>query len=74
MAAPHEEQGGGGPTRPLLVRVLQPQRHPPEVVGKIIYLRQHYHFGPHKIDMYLKRYHDISISPSGTWRILKPSS
>ena len=42
-----------------------------EVVGKIIYLRQTYHFGPHKIAMYLKRYHDIDISPSGVWRILK---
>jgi transposase InsO family protein len=42
-----------------------------EVVGKIIYLRQHYHFGPAKIAMYLKRYHDIQISPSGVWRILK---
>ncbi len=27
--------------------------------------------GPHKIAMYLKRYHDISVSPSGVWRILK---
>jgi transposase InsO family protein len=42
-----------------------------EVVGKIIYLRQHYHFGPAKIAMYLKRYHDIQLSPSGVWRILK---
>ena len=42
-----------------------------EVVGKIIYLRQHYHFGPQKISMYLKRYHDVEISPSGVWRILK---
>jgi transposase InsO family protein len=42
-----------------------------EVVGKIIYLRQHYHFGPAKIAMYLQRYHDIQISPSGVWRILK---
>ena len=42
-----------------------------EVVGKIIYLRQHYHFGPAKIAMYLKRYHQIQISPSGVWRILK---
>jgi transposase InsO family protein len=41
------------------------------VVGKIIYLRQHYHFGPHKIAMYLKRYRDIQISPSRVWRILK---
>jgi transposase InsO family protein len=42
-----------------------------EVVGKIIYLRQNYHFGPQKIAMYLKRYHDLTISDSGVWRILK---
>src|SRR5215216_5637284 len=42
-----------------------------EVVGKIIYLRQHYHFGPAKIAMYLKRYHEIQLSSSGVWRILK---
>jgi hypothetical protein len=41
------------------------------VVGKIVYLRQSYHFGAHKIAMYLKRYHDVQISPSGVWRILK---
>ena len=43
----------------------------PEVVEKIIHLRQHYHFGPMKITMYLKRYHDVAISTSGVWRILK---
>jgi hypothetical protein len=41
------------------------------VVGKLIYLRQHDHFGPAKIAMYRKRYHDISISHSGVWRVLK---
>jgi len=40
-----------------------------EVVGKIIY--QHYHFGPQKISMYLKRYHDVDIGHSAVWRILK---
>ena len=48
-----------------------PRATDPEVVGRIIYLRQHYHFGPAKITMYLKRYHDVVISPSGVWRILK---
>jgi hypothetical protein len=43
----------------------------PGQAHKIIYLRQHYHFGPAKIAMYLARYHDISISQSGVWRILK---
>jgi transposase InsO family protein len=42
-----------------------------EVVGKIIYLRQNYHFGPGKISMYLQRYHQVKISNSGVWRILK---
>jgi transposase InsO family protein len=42
-----------------------------DVVGKIIYLRRNYHFGPQKIAMYLKRYHDVAISNSGVWRILK---
>src|SRR3990170_4679459 len=42
-----------------------------EVVGKIVHLRKTYHFGPQKISMYLKRYHDIQISRSGVWRILK---
>jgi transposase InsO family protein len=56
-------------------RSSRPQASPnatrTEVVGKIIYLRQHYHFGPAKISMYLKRYHDIQISHSGVWRVLK---
>ena len=42
-----------------------------EIVSKIVYLRQHYHFGPRKISMYVARYHDIAISSSGVWRILK---
>jgi transposase InsO family protein len=42
-----------------------------DVVGKILYLRRSYHFGPAKISMYLARYHDVSISSSGVWRILK---
>jgi transposase InsO family protein len=48
-----------------------PRATPTEVVGKVIYLRTNYHFGPQKISMYLKRYHDIEVSPSGVWRILK---
>jgi transposase InsO family protein len=50
---------------------VSPNATKAEVVGKIVYLRQHYHFGPHKIAMYLKRYHDVRVSPSGIWRILK---
>jgi transposase InsO family protein len=42
-----------------------------EVVAKILYLRQNYHFGPNKIRMYLKRYHEVEVSSSGVWRILR---
>ncbi len=67
----YEEQGPEG----LRDRSRRPHHSPnatsAEVVGKIIYLRQHYHFGPQKISMYLKRYHDIEISPSGVWGVLK---
>jgi transposase InsO family protein len=42
-----------------------------EVVEKIVWLGRHYHFGPAKIAMYLARYHDVTISTSGVWRILK---
>jgi transposase InsO family protein len=67
----YEERGEAGlrdqSSRPLRC----PNETTAEVVGKILYLRQHYHFGPLKISMYLKRYHDIEISQSGVWRILK---
>jgi transposase len=42
-----------------------------EVVENILHLRQNYHFGLTKISMYLKRYHDVAVSSSGVWRILK---
>jgi hypothetical protein len=32
------------------------------------YLRCHCHFGPGGISMYVRRYHDLSVSPSGVWR------
>lgn len=48
-----------------------PQATQAEVVAKIIYLRQNYHFGSYRIKVYLERYHDIKLSKSGIWRILK---
>lgn len=50
---------------------VSPNATQPEIVEKIIYLRANYHFGPYKIQMYLKRYHDITVSKSEIWRILK---
>jgi transposase len=61
----YQELGTDGP-RDLSRR----PRHSPDathvdVVGKILYLRKNYHRGPGKIAMYLKRYDDVEISPSG---------
>jgi transposase InsO family protein len=47
-----------------------PRATPPEVVSKIVYLRQHYHFGPGKIADYLKRFHEVDIATSSVHRIL----
>ena len=47
-----------------------PRATPKEVVSKILYLRQHYHFGPGKIADYLKRFHKLSVAASSVHRIL----
>ena len=39
-------------------------------MGKILYLRQHYHFGPGKIADYLRRFHQQSLAVSSVHRIL----
>ena len=38
------------------------------MVERIVHLRQICHFGPARVAMYLKRYHDVEISSSGVWR------
>jgi len=48
-----------------------PRATPRDVVGKILYLRQHYHFGPGKIADYLKRFHNLSIACASVHRILR---
>src|SRR6266700_6662167 len=51
-----EEHGEAG----LCDRPRTPQRSPRatarEVISKILYLRQHYHFGPARIALYLHRF------------------
>jgi hypothetical protein len=42
-----------------------------DVISKILYLRQPYHFGPRKIADYLKRFHELSIAGSSVHRILQ---
>jgi hypothetical protein len=47
-----------------------PRATPREVVGKILYLRQQYHFGPGRIADYLRRFHQVAIARSSVHRIL----
>ena len=47
-----------------------PRATPKEVVSKILYLRQHYHFGAGRIADYLKRFHELSVARSSVHRIL----
>lgn len=42
-----------------------------ELVHKITHLRRQHHFGPRKIVMHLQRHHEITISVSSVWRILR---
>jgi transposase len=66
----YEAQGDAG----LWDRARRPHRSPratpPEVVSKVLYLRQHYHFGPGRIADYLKRFHQVSLAASSVHRIL----
>jgi transposase-like protein len=61
----YEEQGLEGLRDRSRRPHVSPNATKAEVVGKIVYLRQHYHLGPHKIAMDLKRYHEVQVSPSG---------
>jgi transposase InsO family protein len=47
-----------------------PRATPPEVVSKILYLRQTYHFGAARIADYLRRFHACSVARSSVHRIL----
>jgi transposase len=39
-----------------------PRATPPEVVSKILYLRQQYHFGAGRIAAYLRRFHQVAVA------------
>jgi transposase InsO family protein len=47
-----------------------PTAIPSEVISKVLYLRQHYHFGPGRIADYLQRFHQLVLAVSTVHRIL----
>lgn len=66
----YEAHGPAGlcdrPTRPL----RSPSAFAHDIVSKVLYLRQNYHFGPGRIRDYLQRFHDIVVAVSSVPRIL----
>jgi transposase InsO family protein len=67
----YQEHGEAG----LCNRSRKPHHSPratsQDVVSKLLYLRQNYHFGPSRISDYLQRYHKIKIASSSVHRILQ---
>ena len=59
----HDDDGDAGLCDRPRAPHRSPRATPREVVSKILYLRQHYHFGPGRIADYLKRFHAVR-SPS----------
>src|SRR5262245_32880518 len=66
----HAEHGDAGLCDRARIPQPSPRATAREVVSKILYLRQHYHFGPGRIAAYLQRFHRIEIAVSFVHRIL----
>src|SRR5215469_8589476 len=66
----HVEHGDAGLCDRPRTPQQSPRATPHEVVSKILYLRQHYHFGAGRIAAYLRRFHEIAIASSSVHRIL----
>ena len=66
----HRAYGEAGLCDRPRVPLRSPRETPREVISKILYLRQRYHFGPRRIAAYLKRFHQLSLACSTVHRIL----
>jgi transposase InsO family protein len=67
--ARYEAQGEAGLCDRPRAPHRSPRATPREVVSKILYLRQRYHFGPGRIADYLQRFHQLKLRPAGrAWR------
>jgi transposase len=66
----YEEHGDSGLCDQSRTPRNSPRATPHEVVSKILYLRQNYHFGPRKLADYLKRFHGVSVAGATVHRLL----
>ena len=60
--ARYEAQGEAGLCDRPRAPHRSPRATPREVVSKILYLRQHYHFGPGRIADYMQRFHQLKLA------------
>ena len=68
--ARYEAKGEAGLCDQPRVPHRSPRATPREVVSKILYLRQRYHFGPGRIADYLQRFDQLKLARSSVHRIL----
>src|ERR1051325_91921 len=66
----HQELGDPGLADQARTRRRSPGAMPSDVVSKMLYLRQNYHFGAGRIRDYLKRFHQITVAAGSVNRIL----
>jgi len=64
------QEGSSGLYRKQPIAYSHPRRTPPEVVAKILEIRQEYQIGALRIKYYLERYHGIQISEATVSRTL----
>ncbi len=65
-----DEHGVDGLVQRKPIAKSNPRQLPPEVIEKILHLRQKYHFGPQRIARYLERYQGVRTSCSSVYRTL----
>jgi transposase InsO family protein len=68
--ARYELHGEAGLCDRPRIPLRSPNATPREVVSKILYLRQRYHFGAGRIVDYLRRFHEVKVACSTVHRIL----
>jgi len=68
--ARYKSHGDAGLCDRPRIPLRSPRATSREVISKIIYLRQRYHFGPGRIAAYLRRFHQVAIATSTVHRIL----
>jgi transposase InsO family protein len=66
-----EQHGEKGLVRKKAIAKNFPNQIKPDVVKRVLELRQEHKLGTWRIKWYLERYHDIHISESSVYRILK---